>query len=68
MGGSPARLAERICFIALGYLIATASRSWDAPPHLILMYVGIAGLILVARWAVVTGRDRRDAERAKKAG
>jgi len=68
MGVSPARLVERICFIGLGYLIATASRSWDAPPHLIFLYVGIGGLILAARWAVVTGRERRDAERPYKPG
>jgi hypothetical protein len=61
MDSGIARYGERFCCIMLGYLIATASQSWDGPTHLIPVYALIGGLILVARWAVVTSRNRRDA-------
>jgi hypothetical protein len=68
MDGGLRRLGERFCFLVLGYLIATAAQSWDGPRHLIPLYFLIGGLILAARWAVVTSRNRRDAERANHPG
>jgi hypothetical protein len=68
MDGGLERFGERLCYMGAGYLIATGVQSWDGPRHLIPVYILIAGLILAARWAVVTSRNRRDARRANQPG
>jgi len=55
------RLGERFCFVMLGVMIGELYEKWDAPARAIPVYAGIGALILVARWAVVTYRNKRDA-------
>jgi hypothetical protein len=59
------RVGERLCFIALGWLIARTAGSYEISPALIPVYAAMAAAILAARWAVVSRRERRDRERAE---
>ena len=62
------RVGERLCFIALGWLIGTTAGSYDLSTSLIPAYAAIAVAILAARWAVVSRRERRDRERKASPG
>jgi hypothetical protein len=57
------RFGERLCFVAVGFLIADAAQKWDGPQGLIPVYVAIGAGLVTARWYVVTRRDKRDRER-----
>jgi len=63
MDSNFARLGERFCFVIGGVMIGQVYEKWDAPVGAIPVYAGIMALILVARWAVVTHRNNRDAAR-----
>jgi hypothetical protein len=45
----------------VGLIIGQGYEKWDAPAGAIPVYAGIGALILVARWAVLTYRNKRDA-------
>jgi hypothetical protein len=62
------RVGERLCFIALGWLIGRTAGSYEISTALIPVYAAIAVAILAARWAVVSGRERRDRERTASFG
>ena len=54
------RVLERLFFVAVGYLLASATSFTGAQA---LVYLGLGLLIVAARWWVVRARDRRDASR-----
>ena len=62
------RIGERMCFIALGWELATTVESHELSTSLVALYAAVAVAILAARWVVVSRRERHDRERAASLG
>lgn len=60
---SPSRLAERLFFVGLGYVGCSVVQAYPVPASLLPAYMGIAVLLVGARWMVVSHRNRKDAAR-----